>query len=210
MGIPLPGNAVKIAEDGEILGKGVCVFPGYRNRPEVNAESFTEDGWFRTGDVGSLDEEGYLTITGRKKEILVTAAGKNVSPAQLEDQIRADAIVSQVVVVGDNKPFVAALITLDPETLPQWLDRQGIPADTPMGELIRDQRVIDHIQSAVDKANDTVSRAESIREFRLLEQDFTIESGHLTPSLKIKRPAVMNDYADEVEALYREAAAARG
>lgn len=209
VGIPLPGNAVKIAEDGEILGKGVCVFPGYRNRPDVNTESFTDDGWFRTGDVGSLDEEGYLTITGRKKEILVTAAGKNVSPAQLEDQIRADAIVSQVVVVGDNRPFVAALITLDPETLPQWLDRQGIPADTPMGELIRDQRVIDHIQSAVDKANETVSRAESIREFRLLEQDFTIQSGHLTPSLKIKRPAVMNDYADEVEALYREAAAAR-
>ncbi len=213
VGIPLSGNAVRIAEDGEVLASGVCVLPGYRNRPEENAETFVEiDGqrWFRTGDVGSLDEEGFLTITGRKKEILVTAAGKNVSPAQLEDQIRADAIVSQVVVVGDNRPFVAALITLDPETLPQWLERKGIAANTPMGELIRDQRIIDHIQSVVDRANESVSRAESIREFRLLEEDFTIESGHLTPSLKIKRPAVMNDYADEVEALYQEAAAARG
>ena len=213
VGLPLPGNAVRIAEDGEILGRGVCVFPGYRNRPEENAESFVElDGqrWFRTGDIGGLDEQGYLTITGRKKEILVTAAGKNVSPAQLEDQIRADAIVSQVVVVGDNRPFVAALVTLDPETLPQWLERQGIAQDTPMPELIEDQRVIDHIQSVIDKANQSVSRAESIRDFRLLEKDFTIESGHLTPSLKIKRPAVMDDYAEQVEALYRDAAAARG
>ena len=157
-----------------------------------------------------IRDRGYLTITGRKKEILVTAAGKNVSPAQLEDQIRADAIVSQAVVVGDNRPFVAALVTLDPETLPQWLQRHGIDQDTPMGELIRDQRVIDHIQSVIDRANQSVSRAESIREFRLLEQDFTIESGHLTPSLKIKRPAVMKDYAEQVEALYRDAAAARG
>lgn len=213
VGIPLPGNAVRIAEDGEILTTGVCVFSGYRNRPEENDEVFVEaDGrrWFRTGDVGALDQDGFLSITGRKKEILVTAAGKNVSPAQLEDQIRADAIVSQVVVVGDNRPFVAALITLDAETIPQWLDRQGIPAETPMAELIRDQRVIDHIQTVVDRANESVSRAESIREFRLLEQDFTIESGHLTPSLKIRRPAVMDDYADEVEALYQEAAAARG
>ncbi|GAB3188389.1 AMP-dependent synthetase/ligase [Nesterenkonia suensis] len=209
VGTPLPGCAVKIAEDGEVLGKGVCVFAGYRNRPDLKAEAFTEDGWFRTGDVGSLDDEGFLTITGRKKEILVTAAGKNVAPAQLEDQIRSDAIVSQVVVVGDGRPFVAALITLDPETLPQWLERHGIDPQTPMSELITREEIIAHVQGVVDRANESVSRAESIRTFRLLEEDFTIESGHLTPSMKIKRPSVMKDYSDVVDDLYAQAAAAR-
>lgn len=202
VGRPLPGCAVRIAEDGEVLGKGVCVFRGYRNRPDLAAESFTEDGWFLTGDIGSLDDEGFLTITGRKKELLVTAAGKNVSPAQLEDQIRADAIVSQVVVVGDNRPFVAALVTLDAETLPQWLEARSIPADTPISELVRRQDIIDHIQSVVDGANETVSRAESIRTFRLLETDFTIESGHLTPSMKIKRPTVLDDFSEVIEEIY--------
>jgi len=206
VGAPLPNCAVKVAEDGEILGRGICVFRGYHNRPELNAEIFTEDGWFRTGDVGSLDADGCLTITGRKKEILVTAAGKNVSPAQLEDLIRADAIVSQAVVVGDNKPFVAALITLDPETLPQWLKRKGLDPQTPMAELVTHETILAHVQTVVDKANDSVSRAESIREFRLLHTDFTIESGHLTPSMKIKRPLVMKDFADEVETLYADAA----
>lgn len=209
VGVPLPGCAVKIAEDGEVLGRGVCVFRGYRNRPELADETFTEDGWFRSGDIGSLDDDGFLTITGRKKEILVTAAGKNVSPAQLEDQIRSDAIVSQVVVVGDAKPFVAALITLDPETLPAWLQRKGIPEDTPMSELIKEKEIVDHVQSVVDKANESVSRAESIREFRLLEKDFTIESGHLTPSMKIRRNDVMKDYHDVVEELYADAAESR-
>lgn len=209
VGTPLPGCSVKIAEDGEILGKGVCVFRGYRNRPELAKETFTEDGWFRTGDVGTLDDQGFLTITGRKKEILVTAAGKNVSPAQLEDSIRADAIVSQVVVVGDAKPFVAALVTLDPETLPAWLQRHNISEDTPMAELITRQEIIDHVQSVIDRANESVSRAESIREFRLLEKDFTIESGHLTPSMKIRRANVMSDYEDQVEQLYAEAAQTR-
>ncbi|WP_300344916.1 long-chain fatty acid--CoA ligase [Nesterenkonia sp.] len=209
VGQPLAGCAVKIADDGEVLGKGVCVFTGYHNRPELAEETFTEDGWFRTGDIGTLDEDGFLTITGRKKEILVTAAGKNVSPAQLEDQIRADAIVSQVVVVGDGRPFVAALITLDPETLPAWLERKGIPTDTPMAELIKHPEIVQHVQSVVDKANQSVSRAESIREFRLLEEDFTIESGHLTPSMKIRRADVMKDYAEVVDQLYAEAAEAR-
>jgi long-chain acyl-CoA synthetase len=209
VGQPLPGCAVKIADDGEILGKGVCVFRGYRNRPDLADETFDQDGWYRTGDIGTLDDEGYLSITGRKKEILVTAAGKNVAPAQLEDQIRADAIVSQVVVVGDGRPFVAALITLDPETLPVWLQRHSIPEDTPMGELIKNQTIIDHVQSVVDKANESVSRAESIRTFQLLENDFTIDSGHLTPSMKIRRADVMKDYADVVEDLYLQAAEAR-
>ncbi|WP_150463116.1 AMP-dependent synthetase/ligase [Nesterenkonia ebinurensis] len=209
VGQPLPGHAVRIDESGEILGKGICVFRGYRNRPDADEESFMEDGWFRTGDIGSLDSEGFLTITGRKKEILVTAAGKNVAPAQLEDQIRADAIVSQAVVVGDGRPFVAALITLDAETLPAWLESHGIKPDTPVSELIEDQKIIDHVQSVVDKANESVSKAESIREFKLLESDFTIESGHLTPSMKIRRADIMKDYAEAVDSLYAEAAEAR-
>lgn len=209
VGPPLPGNAVKIGEDGEILGKGIAVFRGYRNRPDKTAEDFTEDGWFRTGDVGTLDSEGYLTITGRKKEILVTAAGKNVSPGQLEDQIRSDALVSQVVVVGDGRPFVAALISLDPETLPSWLERKNIPTDTPMSELIERSEIRSHVQSVVDKANESVSRAESIREFRLLKDDLTIESGHLTPSMKIRRADVMKDYSEIVDQLYADAAEAR-
>lgn len=209
VGVPLPGCSVKIAEDGEVLGKGVCVFRGYRNRPELAEETFTPDGWFRTGDLGSLDENGFLTITGRKKEILVTAAGKNVSPAQLEDQMRSDAIISQAVVVGDGKPFVAALITLDRETIGAWLERKGIDTDTPMSELIEHPDVRQHVQAVVDQANESVSRAESIREFRLLEEDFTIESGHLTPSMKIRRPEVMKDYQSVVEDLYAEAAETR-
>ena len=209
VGKPLPGCAVKIAEDGEILGKGVCVFRGYRNRPDLADDTFDADGWYRTGDVGSLDSEGFLTITGRKKEILVTAAGKNVAPAQLEDSIRADAIISQAIVVGDGRPFVAALITLDPETLPAWLEQRGIAADTPMSELITEQTITDHVQSAVDKANESVSRAESIRTFKLLEDDFTIASGHLTPSMKIRRTDIMKDYAETVEALYTEASEVR-
>ncbi|MBA8921150.1 AMP-dependent synthetase/ligase [Nesterenkonia jeotgali] len=207
VGAPLPGCAVKIAEDGEILGRGVCVLRGYHNRPELNEEIFTSDGWFHTGDVGTLDSDGCLTITGRKKEILVTAAGKNVSPAQLEDLMRADAIISQAVVVGDNRPFVAALITLDEETLPQWLQRKGMDPKTPISELAQHETILTHVQTVVDRANESVSRAESIRDFRLLHTDFTIESGHLTQSMKIKRPLVMKDFAAEVEALYTEAAA---
>ncbi|MDR8018463.1 AMP-dependent synthetase/ligase [Nesterenkonia aerolata] len=202
VGHPLPGNEVKIADDGEILARGVCVFPGYWNRPDLQEETFDGDGWFPTGDVGSLDDEGYLTITGRKKEILVTAGGKNVSPNQLEDQIRSDAIVSQVVVVGDNRPFVAALVTLDPEILPQWLTKRGIDPQTPMEELIGREEIRQHIQSVIDRANESVSRAESIREFRLIAEDFTIDSGHLTPSMKIRRPQVLQDYAQEIDAIY--------
>nr|WP_157321433.1 AMP-dependent synthetase/ligase [Nesterenkonia alkaliphila] len=209
VGQPLPGHEVRIDDSGEILGRGVGVFRGYLNRPDANQESFTEDGWYRTGDVGALDSEGFLTITGRQKEILVTAAGKNVAPAQLEDQIRADAIVSQAVVVGDGRPFVAALITLDAETLPGWLEGRGMNPDTPVSELIENQTIIDHVQSVVDKANQSVSKAESIRTFKLLEGDFTIESGHLTPSMKIRRADIMKDYAEAVETLYAEAAQAR-
>ncbi len=201
VGKPLPGNGVRIAEDGEILVQGVCLMRGYHNRPDVTAQDIV-DGWFHTGDLGSLDDEGYLTITGRKKEIIVTASGKNVVPAQLEDQIRADALVSQCVVVGDNRPFVGALVTLDTEVLPGWLQQQGLPADTPMEELTTHQAVVDHIQKTIDLANSTVSRAESIRAFRIAPEDFTVEAGQLTPSLKLKRTVVLEQLKDLVEDLY--------
>jgi len=206
VGIPLPGNAVRIAEDGELLVKGVCLFRGYRNRPELNAESFSADGWFYTGDLGSLDDQGRLTITGRKKEILVTAGGKNVSPAQLEDSIRADLLVSQAVVVGDDKPFISAMITLDSDVAPSWLRSQGLNPDIPMKELTEHPKVLEHLQKVIDSTNATVSQAESIRSFTVLEDDFTIDSGHLTPSLKIRRAEVMHDFARVVEKLYERAA----
>ncbi|MFC0580809.1 AMP-dependent synthetase/ligase [Micrococcoides hystricis] len=202
VGRPLLGCGVRIAEDGEVLAKGVCVFRGYHNIPELDSESFTEDGWFRTGDMGELDQEGFLTITGRKKELIVTAGGKNVAPAQLEDQIRADALVAQAMVVGNEKPFIAAVVTLDPETLPGWLGRNGIDANTPIEELTEHPKVLAHIQKLVDKANDSVSRAEQIRKFVVLADDLSVESGHLTPSLKLRRANVVKDYEDVIESLY--------
>ena len=174
---------------------------GYHNRPDVTEKEIV-DGWFHTGDIGSLDEDGFLTITGRKKELIVTASGKNVAPAQLEDQIRADAIISQVMVVGDNRPFVAALVTLDGEAIGGWLQQHGIPADTPVEELAENQTVKDHVQSVIDKANQSVSKAESVRAFRIAPVDFTVESGQMTPSLKLKRNVVMEDFKDLVEEIY--------
>lgn len=213
VGTPLPGNAIRIAEDGEILGTGTALFRGYYNNDDANAESFVtdEDGtrWFRTGDLGELDDAGRLTITGRKKDILVTQGGKNVSPAQLEDAMRADVLISQAVVVGDDKPFIGALITLDEEMAPGWCERNGIDPETPMAELTEHPKVIEHVQSVVDRANESVSQAESIRSFTILQEDFTISAGHLTPSLKIKRPEVMRDFDGVVESLYARAAAAR-
>jgi long-chain acyl-CoA synthetase len=201
VGAPLPGNAVKIADDGEILAKGVAVLRGYFNRPDLTAENFI-DGWFRTGDIGELDADGYLRITGRKKEIIVTAGGKNVVPAMLEDTIRANAIVSQCVVVGDQRPFISALITLDEEALPGWLERHQLPAGTTMQEAVSHPAVLAEIQTIVDEANKTVSQAEAIKVFRIVPSDFTETSGHLTPSLKIKRAQVLTDYSDIVEGIY--------
>ena len=200
VGPPLPGATVRIAEDGEILVKGVQVFGTYRNNPEATADSI-RDGWFHTGDIGELDDDGYLKITGRKKEILVTAGGKNVAPAVLEDRLRAHPLVSQCIVVGDQKPFIAALLTIDEEMLPMWAANHGLEGLTP-AKARTDETVLAALQSAVDDANSAVSKAESIRKFSVLESDFTEESGHLTPSLKLKRNVVMRDYADEVDALY--------
>ncbi|GAB4098686.1 long-chain fatty acid--CoA ligase [Sinomonas halotolerans] len=201
VGAPLPGNGVRIADDGEILAKGVCVMRGYHQREDLQSESFT-DGWFHTGDIGELDADGYVRITGRKKDIIVTAGGKNVVPAQLEDPIRADALVSQVVVVGDNRPFIAALVTLDEEALPGWLERHGLPQGLTVQQAAELPEVRSHVQSVIDHANTHVSKAESIRSFRIVPTDFTEASGHLTPSLKVKRAQVLGDFADYVEEIY--------
>jgi len=201
VGKPLPGNAVRIAEDGEILAKGLCVMRGYHNRPELQEETFT-DGWFHTGDIGELDADGFLKITGRKKEIIVTSSGKNVIPALLEDQIRADALVSQCVVIGEGRPFIAALVTLDPEALPGWLERHQLDKNTPLEELATHPTVLETVEKVIAKANTSVSKAEAIKSFRVVPADFTEETGHLTPSMKIKRAVVLKDYNELIEEIY--------
>ncbi|QNE14231.1 long-chain fatty acid--CoA ligase [Pseudarthrobacter sp. NBSH8] len=201
VGKPLPGNSVKIAEDGEILAKGVCVMRGYYQREDLMADTFADD-WFRTGDIGRLDENGFLWITGRKKEIIVTAGGKNVVPALLEDQIRADALVSQVLVVGDNRPFIGALVTLDQEALPGWLQRHGLPATTTLDEAVESPVVKAAVQDLITQANASVSQAEAIKSFRIVASDFTEASGHLTPSMKVKRAQVMKDFETVIEEMY--------
>ncbi|MCG7304798.1 AMP-dependent synthetase/ligase [Pseudoglutamicibacter albus] len=202
VGRPVPGNEIKLGEDGEILVKGVCVFKGYYNREDLTEDAFV-DGWYATGDLGTIDEDGFLTITGRKKEILVTASGKNVAPGLMEDRVRSVPIVSQCVVVGEGRPYVGALVTVDEEALPGWLERHNLPADTKIEDLVENKDLLADIQEGIDSANDTVSRAESIRKFRVLTTDLTEETGHLTPSLKIRRQIVLKDFQDEVEKLYK-------
>jgi len=199
VGPPFPGTSVRIDDDGAVFVAGPHLFRGYRGRPDLTADALV-DGWFRTGDLGALDH-GHLRITGRTKEIIVTAGGKNVAPAPLEDRVRAHPLVSQVVVVGDQRPFIGALITLDAEMLPGWLATQGIPPMS-VGAARTDPRVLAALDAAVEEANTAVSRAESIRKFRVLEGDFTEANEYLTPSLKVKRDLVLRDFADEVEALY--------
>ncbi|MCJ8504604.1 long-chain fatty acid--CoA ligase [Kocuria flava] len=203
VGPPLPGNAVRIAEDGEVLARGVCVMRGYWKRPDLTEEAF-EDGWFRTGDLGQLDDEGYLRITGRKKEIIVTASGKNVSPAMLEDRIRSHVLVSQCVVLGDNRPFISALITLDEDALPGWAEQHGLPASTTAAQAAEHETVLAEVQRVVDAANTTVSQAEQIKAFRIAPTDFTEAAGHLTPSLKLRRARVLKDFEDLVEQIYAQ------
>ncbi|MFJ2553036.1 AMP-dependent synthetase/ligase [Microbacterium sp. NPDC087591] len=204
VGPALPGVGVRLADDGEIEVRGINVFKEYWNNEAATSEAFSEGGWFRTGDIGSFDSEGFLTITGRKKEIIVTAGGKNVAPAALEDPIRANPIIGQVVVVGDQKPFISALVTLDPEMLPTWLANNGLPSDLSLVDASKNAAVRAEVQSAVDAANARVSRAESIRKFTILDSEWTEASGHLTPKLSIKRNVIMNDFADEISALYDE------
>lgn len=201
VGPVLPGVGIRLADDGEIEVRGICVFKEYWNNPEATAAAF-HDGWFRTGDLGSFDSEGFLTITGRKKEIIVTAGGKNVAPAVLEDPIRANPIVGQVVVVGDQKPFIAALVTLDTEMLPTWLANNGLPADMSLAEAAKNPAVHAEVQRAIDRANKSVSRAESIRKFTILPVEWTEASGHLTPKMSIKRNVILADFADQIAEIY--------
>jgi long-chain acyl-CoA synthetase len=203
VGRPVPGTTLRIADDHEILVSGDIVFQGYWNNEAATRETKDSDGWLHTGDLGDLDDDGYLAIIGRKKEVLVTASGKNVSPAVLEDPIRAHQLVSQVLVIGDQRPFVAALITLDADALAGWKRSHGRPESMPLAELADDPDVRAELQKAVDSANSRVSRAESIRVFRILTGDFTEANGMLTPSLKVKRTVVMKEYADEIAAIYR-------
>lgn len=200
VGRPLPGVAVRIADDGELLFRGGQVFAGYWNNDAATAEALDADGWFRTGDVGEVDDEGFVRITGRKKEILVTAGGKNVAPAVLEDRVRSAALVSQCLVVGDGQPFIGALVTIDEEAFPAWADQHGKSGT--IADLVEDEDLRAAIQTAVDEANKAVSKAESIRKFTILPYDWTEEAGQVTPSLKLKRNVVMRESRDEIAALY--------
>ncbi|MDL5156848.1 AMP-dependent synthetase/ligase [Actinomycetospora termitidis] len=201
VGRPLPGVTIAIADDGEVLAKGDVVFRGYWNNASATSETL-QDGWFHTGDIGTLDD-GFLAITGRKKELIVTAGGKNVAPAVIEDRIRAHRLVSQALVVGDNRPYVAALITLDGEALPGWASEHG-KSGTTADDLVDDADLRAEIQSAIDDGNDAVSKAESVRQFRILTSDFTEDSGELTPTMKLKRNVIADQRADDIEAVYAQ------
>jgi long-chain acyl-CoA synthetase len=202
VGRPMPGLSVRIADDGEVLLRGGQVFGSYWNNEQATADAFT-DGWFLTGDLGELDDDGYLRITGRKKELLVTSGGKNVAPAVIEDRIRAHPLVSQCMVVGDGRAFVSALVTIDPETLEAWKAEHNKSAGATVPDLVDDPDLVAAVQGAVDEANQAVSRAESVRKFRILGTDFTVEDGHLTPSLKLKRHVAIKEFATEIEELYK-------
>ena len=208
-GPALPGVGIRTDDNGEIWVKGINVFGGYWNNPKATAEVMDGE-WFRTGDIGTIDDEGYLTITGRLKEILVTAGGKNVAPAALEDPIRSNPIVGQIVVVGDKKPFISALVTLDSEMLPTWLANNGEDAELTLAEASVNPAVIAEVQRAVDGANALVSRAESIRKFQILATDLTEASGHLTPKMSIKRNVIIEDFADVIEGMYSSSPATEG
>jgi long-chain acyl-CoA synthetase len=200
----LPGCGVKIAEDGEIWLRGFNLMRGYWRNATATAEAI-QDGWFRTGDIGELDDDGFLSITGRKKELIVTAGGKNVAPAPLEDPLRANPLIGQAVVVGDNRPFVAALISLDSEMLPLWLGNKGLDKTMSLAEAAKRPEVLAEIQLAVDRVNKNFSRAESIRKFVIIPSELSEDSGHLTPSLKIKREVVMRDFAPQIDGIYESA-----
>jgi long-chain acyl-CoA synthetase len=202
VGQPLPGAKVKVAPDGELLLGGDQIFMGYWNNPAATAEAIEPDGWFHSGDIGEIDDQGFVKITGRKKELIVTAGGKNVAPAVLEDRLRAHWLVSQCMVVGDNQPFIAALVTIDPEAFPAWAKQKGKPDGVTVAELTEDADLVAEIQSAVNDANKAVSHAEAIKKFRILAVDWTEEGGQMTPSLKLKRSVIMKDFESDVNALY--------
>jgi long-chain acyl-CoA synthetase len=201
VGRPLEGHAAKIGEDGELLLRGPVIFAGYWGNEQATADAFV-DGWFKTGDLGAIDADGFITITGRKKEILVTAGGKNVSPAPMEDELRAHPLIGQVMVVGDGKPFIGALITLDPEALPGWKERNGIAAEVEIAELVENPALVAEVEAAVAETNKKVSKAEQIKKINILTSDWTQETGELTPKMSLKRAVVMKQYATEVDKIY--------
>ena len=201
VGRPVPGTTIKIDDDGEVLIKGSIVMKGYWQNDAANKESFTEDGFYRSGDLGKLDNDGFLSIVGRKKELIVTSGGKNVAPAVLEDRLRSHPLVSQCMVVGDNKPYIAALVTIDQDALKSWATANK-KSGASLAELAKDPTLQSVIQTAVDEANKAVSRAESIRKFTILPVDFTLAGGHLTAKLSIKRHVVAQEFAKEIEELF--------
>jgi long-chain acyl-CoA synthetase len=201
VGRPLPGTTIKIAEDGEVLIKGAIVMNGYWQNDAANSEVFTSDGFFKSGDLGTIDHQGFLAIVGRKKELIVTSGGKNVAPAVLEDRVRAHPLVSQCMVVGDNKPFIAALVTIDPDAIKGWIAANKKDGAT-IATLVKDPDLIAVIQTAIDEANKAVSRAESIRKFAILPTDFTIAGGQLTAKMSVKRHVVASEFNEEIEALF--------
>jgi long-chain acyl-CoA synthetase len=207
VGRPVPGCSVKIGDDGEVMLKGGTVFERYWHNEDATREAFDSDGWFRTGDLGALDDDGYLSITGRKKDLIVTAGGKNVAPAVLEDRLRAHWLVGQCVVVGDRRPYVGALITVDSEVFPQWKRDRGLEDSATLETVREHPALLAELQKAVDDANRAVSRAEAIRRFRVLLDEFTIEGGQLTTTLKVKRQHVVEQYAGEIDLLYAQAKA---
>jgi len=206
VGRPIPGCTIRIAQDDEILVRGHMVFQGYWNNEAATKEMIDEDGWLHTGDIGTLDDEGFLAITGRKKDLIITSAGKNVAPAVLEDRLRAHWLISQCLVVGDAKPYIAVLVAADPETFDQWKTDNGKAATATIADLSGDPALLAEIQSAVDDANKAVSTTEAIKKFAILEEDFTESGGQLTPTLKVRRNVVMEQYADQIAALYEERA----
>ena len=193
---------MRIADDGEVMLAGGQIFRGYWHNQQATAEAIEPDGWFHSGDIGELDADGYLRITGRKKELIVTAGGKNVAPAVLEDRLRAHFLVSQCIVVGDQKPYIAALVTIDQEALAAWSGLAGLPAGMTLAEAAAHPRVREEIAGAVAEANKAVSNAEAIKRYEILDVDWTEEAGQLTPSLKLKRNVVMAEFAEEVVRLY--------
>jgi long-chain acyl-CoA synthetase len=197
----LPGCGIKIADDGEILLRGSNLLRGYWNNPVATAEAI-QDGWFHTGDIGQLDDDGFLSITGRKKELIITAGGKNVAPAPMEDPLRADPLIGQAVVIGDNRPFVACIVSLDGDMLPLWLASHGEDKNLTIAQAAKNPKVYAEVEAAIARVNQTVSKAEEIKRFVILDQELTEETGHLTPSMKIKRNVVLADFAAQVEEIY--------